>query len=236
MQWLVDQAYPNAPVIRVVLDSLNTRRMASLYETFPAAEARRIAKQLEFHHTPKHASWLNRVPSLPTCPEPADVSRACRRVPSLPTCPEPADVSRACRRVPSLPTCPEPADVSRACRRVPSLPTCPEPADVSRACRRVPSLPTCPEPADVSRACRRVPSLPTCPEPAERMAEIEFSAWSRTCASAETLMPTPCNGPSRLTRPNATQQASPSTGGLASTTPEPNSIVSTPAFPTLTEY
>ncbi len=65
MQWLVDQAYPNAPVIRVVLDSLDTRRMASLYETFPAAEARRIAKQLEFHHTPKHASWLNRVPSLP---------------------------------------------------------------------------------------------------------------------------------------------------------------------------
>ncbi len=47
------------------LDSLNTRRMASLYETFPAAEAWRIAKQLEFHHTPKHASWLNRVPSLP---------------------------------------------------------------------------------------------------------------------------------------------------------------------------
>ena len=33
--------------------------MASLYETFPAAEARRIVKRLEFHHTPKHASWLN---------------------------------------------------------------------------------------------------------------------------------------------------------------------------------
>ena len=33
--------------------------MASLYETFPPAEARRIAKRLEFHHTPKHASWLN---------------------------------------------------------------------------------------------------------------------------------------------------------------------------------
>ena len=59
MQWLVDTAYPNAPVIRVVLDNLNTHRMASLYETFPAAEARRIVKRLEFHHTPKHASWLN---------------------------------------------------------------------------------------------------------------------------------------------------------------------------------
>ena len=59
MQWLVDVAYPHAPVIRVVLDNLNTHRVASLYETFPAAEARRIVKRLEFHHTPKHASWLN---------------------------------------------------------------------------------------------------------------------------------------------------------------------------------
>ncbi len=59
MQWLVDVAYPDAPVVRVVLDNLNIHRMASLYETFPAAEARRIVKRLEFHHTPKHASWLN---------------------------------------------------------------------------------------------------------------------------------------------------------------------------------
>ena len=62
MQWLVDEAYPDIPVIRVirvVLDNLNTHRMASLYETFPAAEARRIARRLEFHHTPKHGSWLN---------------------------------------------------------------------------------------------------------------------------------------------------------------------------------
>ena len=65
MRWLVDEAYPDAPVIRVVLDNLNTHRMASLYETFPAAEARRIVKRLEFHHTPKHASWLNPVLSLP---------------------------------------------------------------------------------------------------------------------------------------------------------------------------
>ncbi len=59
MQWLVDTAYPDATVTRVVLDNLNIHRMASLYETFPAAEARRIVKRLEFHHTPKHASWLN---------------------------------------------------------------------------------------------------------------------------------------------------------------------------------
>ena len=59
MQWLVDERYPDAEVIRVVLDQLNTHRPASLYDTFPAAEARRIRKKLEFHYTPKHGSWLN---------------------------------------------------------------------------------------------------------------------------------------------------------------------------------
>ncbi len=59
MRWLVDQAYPDVPVVRLVLDNLNTHRTASLYEAFPPAEARRIAKRLEFHYTPKHGSWLN---------------------------------------------------------------------------------------------------------------------------------------------------------------------------------
>ena len=59
MQWLADEAYPEAERIRVVLDNLNTQRPASLYETFEPAEARRILKRLEFHHTPKHGSWLN---------------------------------------------------------------------------------------------------------------------------------------------------------------------------------
>ena len=59
MRWLVDEAYPDFPVIRLVLVNLNTHRKASLYQTFPAAEARRIAKRLEFHYTPKHGSWLN---------------------------------------------------------------------------------------------------------------------------------------------------------------------------------
>ena len=59
MRWLVDEAYPDTPVVRVVMDNLNTHRPASLYETFPAPEARRIAKRLEFHYTPKHGSWLN---------------------------------------------------------------------------------------------------------------------------------------------------------------------------------
>ncbi len=127
MRWLVETAYPHAPVIRVVLDNLNTHRMTSLYETFSPAEARRIVKRLEFHHTPKHASWLN-------------------------------------------------------------------------------------------------------------MEEIEFSALGRACLKgrnpdADALQRAIA---AYQTRRNAA--GSPSTGGSAPTTPEPNSIASTPAFPTLTEY
>jgi hypothetical protein len=59
MQQLVDEHYPEAEVITVVLDNLNTHTPASLYETFEPEEARRIAKRLEFHYTPKHGSWLN---------------------------------------------------------------------------------------------------------------------------------------------------------------------------------
>jgi hypothetical protein len=59
MKWLVEEAYPKAEIIRVVLDQLNTHSLASLYEAFAPEEARRIARRLEFHYTPKHASWLN---------------------------------------------------------------------------------------------------------------------------------------------------------------------------------
>jgi hypothetical protein len=59
MKWLVDVAYPQAEVVRVVLDNLNTHKAASLYEAFSPEEARRIVKKLEFHYTPKHGSWLN---------------------------------------------------------------------------------------------------------------------------------------------------------------------------------
>ena len=59
MKWLVDEAYPYATVVRVVLDNLNVHAKASLYVAFAPAEARRIARKLEFHFTPKHGSWLN---------------------------------------------------------------------------------------------------------------------------------------------------------------------------------
>lgn len=59
MRWLVDVAYPDVEGIDVVLDNLNTHTYAALYEAFEPAEARRIARKLTFHYTPKHASWLN---------------------------------------------------------------------------------------------------------------------------------------------------------------------------------
>jgi len=59
MQQLVDVHYPQAECIRVVLDNLNTHKPGSLYEAFPPAEALRLLRRLEFHYTPKHASWLN---------------------------------------------------------------------------------------------------------------------------------------------------------------------------------
>jgi transposase len=61
MRDLVDLHYPDAPVVRVVLDNLSTHSSGALYDAFPAPEARRVLKRLEFHHTPKHASWLNMV-------------------------------------------------------------------------------------------------------------------------------------------------------------------------------
>ncbi len=59
MKALTDEYYPEAEKIRVVMDQLNTHGPASLYEAYAPAEARRILRRLEFHHTPKHASWLN---------------------------------------------------------------------------------------------------------------------------------------------------------------------------------
>jgi DDE superfamily endonuclease len=61
MRMLVDSYYPEAEVIRLVVDNLNTHTPAALYEAFPPAEAHRILQRLEFHYTPKHGSWLNMV-------------------------------------------------------------------------------------------------------------------------------------------------------------------------------
>lgn len=82
MRDLVDVHYPDAKVVRVVLDNLRTHNAKNLYEAFPAHEARRILRRLEFHFTPKHASWLNMVEI-----EISVLSRQClgRRIPDVKT-------------------------------------------------------------------------------------------------------------------------------------------------------
>jgi hypothetical protein len=82
MKYLCDEMYPEAEVIRVVLDNLNTHALGSLFATYPPDEAWRLARRLEFHYTPKHASWLN----MAEC-ELSVLSRQClgRRIPDKAT-------------------------------------------------------------------------------------------------------------------------------------------------------
>jgi hypothetical protein len=56
---IVDVDYPEAEIVVLVMDNLNTHTLGALYEAFEPAEALRIARRLEIHHTPKHGSWLN---------------------------------------------------------------------------------------------------------------------------------------------------------------------------------
>jgi hypothetical protein len=59
IKWLLDEQYPEAVKIVLVMDNLNTHTISSLYETFPPEEAFRLAQRLEIHYTPVHGSWLN---------------------------------------------------------------------------------------------------------------------------------------------------------------------------------
>ncbi len=56
---MLDERYPEATRVLLVVDNLNTHGIASLYQTFEPQEARRLAERLEIHYTPKHGSWLN---------------------------------------------------------------------------------------------------------------------------------------------------------------------------------
>jgi transposase len=77
---LLDEHYPQAKKIRLVMDNLNTHKVASLYETFEPEEAHRLANRLEIHYTPKHGSWLN-IAEI----ELSALQRQCldRRIPSI---------------------------------------------------------------------------------------------------------------------------------------------------------
>lgn len=79
---LVDDDYPDADIVILVVDNLNTHHPGVLYEHFPPAEARRIAAKLEWHYTPEHGSWLN----IAEC-ELSVLSRQClnRRIPDIDT-------------------------------------------------------------------------------------------------------------------------------------------------------
>ena len=59
MKKLIDEDYPDAERIVLVMDNLNTHNIASFYDAFPPAEARRLASKLEIHYTPEHGSWLD---------------------------------------------------------------------------------------------------------------------------------------------------------------------------------
>lgn len=82
MKQLVDDFFPEATKVQVVLDNLNTHTPAALYQTFAPSEAKRILDRIEFHYTPKHGSWLNMVEI-----ELSVLSRQClkRRIPDLET-------------------------------------------------------------------------------------------------------------------------------------------------------
>jgi hypothetical protein len=59
IRWLLNERYPAVQQVRLALDNLNTHKIASLYEAFAPQEARRLARRLDIHYTPKHGSWLN---------------------------------------------------------------------------------------------------------------------------------------------------------------------------------
>ena len=59
IKWLLDEQYPEAEKVVLVMDNLNTHNISSLYEAFAPQEAFRLSQRLEIHYTPKHGSWLN---------------------------------------------------------------------------------------------------------------------------------------------------------------------------------
>lgn len=59
MKWLIDEKYPTAEKIVLVMDNLNTHNISSFYKAFPPEEAFRLSQKLEIHYTPKHGSWLD---------------------------------------------------------------------------------------------------------------------------------------------------------------------------------
>ena len=91
---LVDELDPDAEKIVLVMDNLNTHKIASLYEAFEPAEARRLVDKLEIHFTPKHGSWLNMAET-----ELAALAKQClnRRIPEKKTLVKEVNAWQQCR-------------------------------------------------------------------------------------------------------------------------------------------
>ena len=107
MRELTDVHYPEAERIRVVLDNLSTHSAGALYQAFPADEARRVLRRLEFHYVPKHASWLNMVEiEIGVLPANAstDASKAATNSPPKP----PSGSNSAMPQVPASNGCSQP--------------------------------------------------------------------------------------------------------------------------------
>ena len=81
IEHLLEVDYPDADKVLLVCDNLNTHTLGSLYETFAAEEAHKLAQRLEIHYTPKHGSWLN-IAEI----ESSALTRQCldRRIPDVP--------------------------------------------------------------------------------------------------------------------------------------------------------
>ncbi|SRR5271165_6744167 len=83
LRYLVEDRYPDAEYVRLVVDNLNTHVPAALYETFSPQRARAVLERLEFHYTPKHGSWLNMAEIEISVVERGCLSRPVGDVPTL---------------------------------------------------------------------------------------------------------------------------------------------------------
>jgi hypothetical protein len=102
MRELTDVHFPMAERIRLVLDNLSTHSAGALYQAFPAAEARRVRRRLEFHYVPKHASWLNMVEieiGVPPGSKPVPPEAACLLKPRWGLIPNPGPLCAPHRQI-----------------------------------------------------------------------------------------------------------------------------------------
>ena len=55
----IEEMYPTAQRITLIMDNFKTHSIGAFYETFEPEEAKRLIDRFEFINTPRHGSWLN---------------------------------------------------------------------------------------------------------------------------------------------------------------------------------